>query len=148
MQKNNYILGFILGVILTLGTGFVIIKPSLDRSFNYPAKYQELRKINKSLAESVRDRERNIQGLQFIGNRIADANRRFEISIRERENIIKKARGYIQSTNDSLSRLEYIIQAFQKIEQSYYTNPNYWNDYSIIEKLPLVIIYLIFEPDL
>jgi hypothetical protein len=111
-----------IGILISTGICTIFIFSSADRVEYYKNKYLELTEINLRLTESVREREAIIEGLQYNNYRLTESNRQFEASIREREAIIKGADITLQSTVDSILKLEQILYALEEIEQIWIDN--------------------------
>lgn len=122
MHKNilMFVLGIIVGAAIILS---VSLFTSNERDRTYKEQQQRLIDINKQLGESIRNREKTIEGLKYISgqlqeenSRIGDINSQLEASAERRRTTLIEARRIIESTDDSLERLELIIQSFAKLE--------------------------------
>lgn len=116
-KKNLAI--FAAGFLLCAGLCSIIIISSVNRADEYQKQRDALRAVNQQLRDSIRDREDTITGLQYSVEGIRELNRRFEESTSERQRTLEEARSVISSTGDSISKLEALLRALEKMEQAF-----------------------------
>jgi len=121
-----FLIGLVLGAAVCFGTVYaLVIGPSERTVEDYRAKQRELEATVAELGRSVGEREADIgrlegvvDGLRRENSRATEDYRRLAEANRARQGIVETARKLVDGTDDALRKLELIIDAFEKLEQS------------------------------
>jgi cbb3-type cytochrome oxidase subunit 3 len=124
-KKFIFLIGVALGAILcSVAVWFLVVRPSQRTIEDYRAKQLILEDTNRALGKSVADREADVgrlagivAGLRSENSRAREDYRKLDEANRVRQGIIESARVATEATDDAISKLVIIIDAFEKLEQ-------------------------------